>query len=151
MKVGLGGKLLAINKELGGQTIHFKNHGRTEEEINLLIKGTKGFYDAILPEIKNKSDLKLFQNYIGAWIVEYLISLKRFNKKVGNKINENYLDKTFYRVCKKFSFIKNKSIEFKLRSLYPFAMSKLFYYLRYTRPEQIKRVLKTVITRSNEN
>lgn len=151
MKVGLGGKLLAINKELGGQTIHFKNHGRTEEEINLLIKGAKGFYDAILPNIKNKRDLKLFQDFIGAWIVEYLISLKRFNKRVGNKIDEDYLDDTFYRVCKNFAFIKNKTLEFRLRSRYPFAMSKLFYYLRYTRPEQIRRVLKTVITRSNEN
>lgn len=151
MKIGLGGKLLAINKELGGQTIHFMNHGRTEQEINLLIKGTRGFYDAILPNTKNKKDLKMFQDFIASWIVEYLISLKRFNIRVGNKIDERYLDNTFYKMCEKFAFIKNKTLEFKLRSLYPFAISKFFYYLRYTRPQQIRRVFKTVIARNNES
>ncbi len=151
MKVGLGGRLLVINKELGGQTIHLNNHGRTKQEINLLIKGVQGFYKAILPTIKGREDLKLFEDFIGSWIVEYLISLKRFNIRVGDKIDNKYLNDIYYQVCNSFSFMKSKSIEFKLRSLYPFAMSKFFYYLRYTKPRQIQRIIKTVIDRINEN
>ena len=119
-----------LNTSLGCQVVHGQNYGYTEADFDKFYITPDAFYHSImdnLPDGFNREALKApLQTFIGRWVVEYAVSIKKFlhDKGLNDKDFNLYANKIF-----EISYLKKWKIKYFLAIHFP----KLFGVLLLTK------------------
>jgi len=137
LKVGMKAPMCVINRELGSQTIHADNFGRSDRDVNTLVDGISTFYTHMQSIMKLKR--KLFQNFLSEWVVNHLLSVYAMTKK------KQMVKQIFQQTALNLPFLEQKQGEFGLRLSYPL-LSYLYFngmvYVRYILEGKFFKLLK---------
>lgn len=111
---------VVLNTSLGCQVVHGKNYGFTEANYQQFYITPEAFYSHVMGNLPDHVDLeklqKPLQTFIGRWVVEYAVSIKKFmrDKNIRDKNFEKYTDKIF-----KISFLRRWKIKYLIAIHFP--------------------------------
>jgi hypothetical protein len=109
-----------LNTSLGCQVVHGQNYGFTEADFEKFYITPEAFYNSIISNLPADIDLdelkKPLQTFIGRWVVEFAISIRKFlrDKKMNHKGFDVYVNKVF-----KISYIKIWKLKYLLALNFP--------------------------------
>ena len=127
---------LLINTSLGCQVVHGQNYGYTEADFDKFYITPEAFYNSVmnnLPSDFDKESLKQpLQTFIGRWVVEYAVSIKKFlhDKKISDKDFNVYANRIF-----KISYLKKWRYKYLLAIKFP----NMFEFLIQIKAKIFKR------------
>lgn len=109
-----------LNTSLGCQVVHGQNYGYTEGDFEKFYITPETFYNSIMTNLPKGFDLESLkqplQTFIGRWVVEYAVSIKKFlhDKKISDKDFNIYANKIF-----KISYLKKWKLKYQLALKFP--------------------------------
>ena len=84
-----------LNTSLGCQVVHGTNYGFTESDYDKFYITPDGFYNWVINRLPKEYDYtgldKLIETYLGRWVVEYAVSIKKI-LKANKKVDKNFED-----------------------------------------------------------
>jgi hypothetical protein len=122
LNVGTSTQMAIVNKELGSQSIHLENNGRTNKNLLTLPNAVKGFYSHFVNEARKSRCQADLEKFLRDWVKEDLLSILKFRRLMHQKEDRRFILGIYNQIKKEYSFFKKDNLYFYLRALLPNAM-----------------------------
>ena len=112
-----------VNKELGSQTIHLENNGRTNKNLLTLPNAIKGFYDKYISAAEQFGCKLELEAFLLNWVQSHLLNVLKFQKLTAGKEDRKFTIKLYKNIMKKYHFFKKSFVYFYLCVNFPTAIN----------------------------
>jgi glycosyltransferase involved in cell wall biosynthesis len=128
LNVGTSTQMAIVNKELGSQSIHLENNGRTNKNLLTLPNATKGFYDQFVSQARELGCEADLEKFLRNWVREHLLSVFRFRRFTNQKEDQNLIARIYRDIAHEYHFFRKDYLYFYSRLFFPTTMEKFDKY-----------------------
>ena len=123
LDVGTSTQMAVVNKELGSQSIHLENNGRTNTNLSTLPNAIRGFYEKYISAAEILGCELELETFLRNWVQNHLLSVLRFQKLMTKKEDKQFTVNLYRKIMRDYPFFRKGFINFYFCVNFPTAMN----------------------------